>query len=162
MTAFYCVLTLLIFTCGLQAEDSKTKLNSDKTKDMLDKLIIEAKKTAGKLQEGGDKGGTLWSRSKETLALSKDDYLKRTDSAMKTMDAEIKALTEAEGAVIARDYFKSHLQSLNQHLIYCRQDQEKLKSTEGEEAFRVKQKKFDRTLGFLAENIQLAKEEAGL
>ena len=38
----------------------------------------------------------------------------------------------------------------------------KLKTADSEEAFRVKQKKFDRTLGFLAEGIQLAKEEAGL
>jgi cysteinyl-tRNA synthetase len=157
-----CVLALMIFSSVLRAEDSKTKSNTDKTKDMLDKLIIEAKKSAGKLQEGGDKGNTLWNRSKETLALPKDDYLKRANSAMKSMDAEIKALTEAESAVMSRDYFKTHVQSLKQHLAYCQQDVEKLKSSDSEESFRVKQKKFDRTLGFLADNIQLTKEEAGL
>ncbi len=162
VTAFCCALALLTFTSVVRTQDSKPKPNADKNKDMLDKLMIEAKKAAGKFQDGGDKGSSLWSRSKETLALPKDEYLKRADSALKTMDAEIVALTEAEGPVIARDYFKTHVQSLKQHLIYCRQEEEKLKSSEGDESFRVKQKKFDRTLGFLADNIQLTKEEAGL
>lgn len=159
-SACCCVLGLLLFAPGARAED-KFKSNSDKTKEMLDKLVGEAKKAAGKYQEG-EKGSALWARSKETMALPQTEYLKRAESAMKTMDAEIKALAEAEAAVSARDYFKTHLESLRQHLAYCRQDGEKLKASDSEETFRVKQKKFDRTLGFLADNIQLAKEEAGL
>lgn len=155
-----CALGLLLLDAGLRAED-KVKSNSDKTREMLDKLVGEAKKAAGKYQEG-EKGSTLWARSKETMALPQAEYLKRAESAMKTMDSEIKALAEAEGAVSVRDYFKTHVESLKQHLAYCRQDGEKLKSSESEETFRVKQKKFDRALGFLAENIQLAKDEAGL
>ncbi|HEY2572809.1 MAG TPA: hypothetical protein VGH65_02030 [Verrucomicrobiaceae bacterium] len=155
-----CVLAFALLATAASAED-KSKLNSDKTKEMLDKLMGEAKKAAGKLKDE-DKGGSSWPRSKETLALPQADYLKRADSAMKTMDTEIKALAEAETAVNTRDYFKMHLESLKQHLGYCRQDEEKLKASDSEETFRVKQKKFDRTLGFLADNIQLAKEEAGL
>ena len=162
ISACCCALGLLLIATGTRAEDNKFKSNSDKTKEMLDKLVGEAKKAAGKYQEGGDKGSTLWVRSKETMALPQTDYLKRAESAMKTMDSEIKALAEAEGAVSARDYFKTHVESLKQQLAYCRQDGEKLKSSDSEETFRVKQKKFDRTLGFLADNIQLAKEEAGL
>jgi hypothetical protein len=146
---------------GLRAEDKKPKITTENAKDMLDKLVGEAKKAAGKFQEG-EKGGTLWPHSKESLSLSKDEYLKRADSAMKSMDAEIKALAEAEGAVITRDYFKTHVESLRLHLAYCKQDGERLKSADSEEAFRVKQKKFDRTLSFLADNIQLARDEAGL
>lgn len=160
-SACCCVLGLLLIAAGALAEDNKFKSNSDKTKEMLDKLVGEAKKAAGKYQES-EKGNTLWTRSKETLALPQAEYLKRAESAIKTMDTEIKALAEAEGAVSARDYFKTRIESLKQQLAYCRQDGEKLKSSESEEAFRVKQKKFDRVLGFLAESIQLAKEEAGL
>ncbi|MEI6534150.1 MAG: hypothetical protein WCN98_02330 [Verrucomicrobiaceae bacterium] len=154
-----CFLTLLPAT--LRAED-KPSLNSDKTKDILEKLVGEAKKAAGKLQEGGDKGNALWPHSKETLALPKADYLKRAESGLKTMAAEIQALGEAETAVNSRAYFKTRLESLKQNLDYCRQDLDKLTAVESEETFRVKQKKLDRTLGFLGDNIVTAKEEAGL
>ena len=157
-----CALGLLLLATSARAEDNKIKSNSDKTKEMLDKLVGEARKAASKMQEGGDKSRSLWARSKETMALPQGDYLKRAETAMRSMDAEIKALAEAEGAVNTRDYFKTHVEALKQHLAYCRLDEEKLKSSDSEETFRVKQKKFDRTLGFLADNIQLAKEEAGL
>lgn len=158
---FTAALILLAPPAPARAEDGKFKSNSDKTREMLDKLVGEAKKAASKIQEG-EKGSTLWMRSKETLALPQAEYLKRAESAMKAMDAEVKALAEAEGAVSARDYFKTHVDSLKQQLAYCRQEGEKLRASDSEETFRVKQKKFDRTLGFLASNIQLAKEEAGL
>jgi hypothetical protein len=162
LSASSLAITLLLCAGGVRAEDSKIKSNTDKNKELLDKLVGEAKKAAGKMQEGGDKGGTLWPRSKEILALPQNDFLKRAESAMRSMDTEIKSLCEAESAVNSRDYFKAHLDSLKLHLAYCRQDAGKLKAADSEEAFRVKQKKFDRTLGFLAEGIQLAKEEAGL
>jgi hypothetical protein len=156
-----CVLALALLAAMAPAEDKTKAINSDKTKEMLDKLVGEAKKAAGKIKEE-DKAGSLWSRSKETMALPQAEFLKRAESALKTMDTEIKALAEAEGAVSGRDYFKMHVESLKQHLDYCKQEGEKLKTSDSEETFRVKQKKFDRTLGFLADNIQLAKEEAGL
>lgn len=143
---------------GVRAEEKK--LDLDKAKNTLEKLAGEAKKELSKHMDS--KPDSLWPRSKETLALPKEEYLKRVESAMKMMDGEIKALAEAEGAVNARDYFKTHIESLKQHHAYCKQDIVKLAGTDGEEAFRVKQKKFDRVLGFLAGNIQLAKEEAGL
>ena len=152
---------LLFALLAAASADDKSKGNSDKTKEMIDKLVGEARKAAGKLKDE-DKANSLWPRSKETMALPQAEYLKRADSALKTMDTEIKALGEAEGAVNGRDYFKTHIESLKQHLNYCRQDEEKLKASDSEESFRVKQKKFDRTLGFLADNIRLAKEEAGL
>ena len=161
LSACCCALGLHLSAGGAHAEDNKFKSNSDKTREMLDKLVGEAKKAATKMQEA-DKGNSLWPRSKETLALPQAEYLKRAESAMKSMDSEIKALAEAEGAVSARDYFKTRVEALKQQLAYCRQDGEKLRASDGEESFRVKQKKFDRILGFLAENIQLAKEEAGL
>ena len=153
------VVFVLCLSANLRSED---KLTSDKTKDMLDKLVGEAKKAAGKLQEGGDKGNALWSHSKETLALPKADYIKRAESGLKTMSAEIQALGEAESSVNSRAYFKTRMEANRQNLEYCLQDLDKLKTVESEEAFRVKQKKFDRTLVFLGDNISLAKQEAGL
>ncbi len=152
---------LTLMPASLRAED-KPGLNSDNAKDILDKLMGEAKKAAGKMQEGGDKGNPLWPHSKETLALSKTDYLKRAESGLKTMSAEIQALGEAENAVNSRPYFKTRIESLKQHLEYCRQDMDKLKTAEADEVFRVKQKKFDRVMTFLGDNISLAKQEAGL
>ena len=143
------------------ARAADEKITADKAKDLLGKLVGEAKKAADKMQEH-DKGGTLWPHSKETLALSKDDYLKRAAAGLKTMDAEIKGLAEGESAVNSREYFKTHLEALKQHLSYCRQELDKLGDVENEEAFRVKQKKFDRTLVFLSDNVQLAKDEAGM
>jgi hypothetical protein len=78
------------------------------------------------------------------------------------MDAEIQVLVESGSAVNSRDYFKTRLESLKQQLDYCRRDLERLQAIDSEEAFRVKQKGFDRGLGFLGDNIELAQEEAGL
>ncbi len=158
-SSLFTVAAVLCLSATLFGED---KSNSDKTKEMLDKLLGEAKKAAGKMQEGGDKGNALWSHSKETLGLPKADYIKRAESGLKTMSAEIQALGETESTVNSRAYFKTRIESLKQHLDYCRLDLEKLATTEPEETFRVKQKKFDRTLVFLGDNIALAKQEAGL
>jgi hypothetical protein len=54
------------------------------------------------------------------------------------------------------------IDALKLHLDYCRRDFDRLQASETEEAFRVKQKGFDRGLDFLGENIELALEEAGL
>ncbi len=151
---------LSLLATALHAED-KTKLDSEKAKEMLDKLVGEARKAAGKLKED-DKVATLWPRSKETMALPQAEYLKRAESAMKSMDAEIVGLAEGESVVNTRDYFKAQVEALKLRLAYCRQDMERLRASGGEEAFRVKQKKFDRVMVFLADNIQLAKDESGL
>ena len=54
---------LLAFAARAGAEDKKSaKLNSENTKEMLDKLVGEAKKAASKMKDE-DKGSTLWPRS---------------------------------------------------------------------------------------------------
>lgn len=156
-------LLVLLFSLAswqpILAED-KTKHDLDDAKHALEKLAGEAKKAIGKATD--EKPNALWPHSKEALALPKADYTKRAESGLKTMAAEIQALGEAESAVNSRAYFKTRIESLKQQLEYCRQDLDKLTGADTEEAFRVKQKKFDRTLGFLGDNITIAKQEAGL
>ena len=146
------------------AEDKPIKIDkatTDKAKDMLEKLVGEVKNAADKGKgEGKDHG--LWERSKETLRLSREEYVKKVNSAFKTMDAEIASITESGSALVSRDYFKTRLESLKQHLDYCKRDLERLQTSESEEIFRAKQKGFDRGLGYLGDHIELAQEEAGL
>jgi hypothetical protein len=145
-----------------RAEDKPIKVDKntvDKAKDLLEKVVNEAKDAAGKTK---DKSKELWARTKETLSLSREEYLKKAASGLKTMDAEIQVLIESGSAVNSRDYFKTHIESLKQHLDYCRRDLERLQAIDSEEAFRVKQKGFDRGMGYLSDNIELAQEEAGL
>jgi hypothetical protein len=161
-TAVVLALLALLSIPLARAEDKPIKVDKntvDKAKDLLEKVVNEAKDAAGKTK---DKSKELWARTKETLSLSREEYLKKAGSALKTMDAEIQVLAESGSAVNSRDYFKTHLESLKQHLDYCRRDFERLQAIDSEEAFRVKQKGFDRGLGFLGDNIELAQEEAGL
>ena len=144
------------------AEDKPIKIDkstTDKAKDMLDKLVGEVKNAADK---GDSKGHDLWPRSKENLKLSREDYVKKVNSALKAMDAEIASITESGAALVSRDYYKTRLESLKQHLDYCKRDLERLQASETEEVFRAKQKGFDRGLGYLGDHIELAQEEAGL
>lgn len=133
---------------------------ADKAKDALDKLMGEVSKATNKAESSKSKGS--WERSKENLKMPRDAYTKKATSGLIMMDAEIQAIEESGGAVISRDYYKARLESLKLHLAYCQRDFERLKEIPTEEAFRVKQKNFDRGLGLLSEYIELAKEEAGL
>ncbi len=137
------------------------KETQEKAKDMLDKLVGEVKEAANK---GGKKssGSVLWPRSKETLMLSREDYLKKVVSALAIMVAEVQAIEESGVAIVTRDYYQTRLQSLKQQVEYCKRDLTRLQESPTEEAFRVKQRGFDRGLGFLADSIELAQEEAGL
>lgn len=157
-----CVALLACLPVVAQAEDKPIKIDKttvDKAKDVLDKVLGEARNAADK---AGEKGKDLWERTKDSMRLSREEYLKKADSGLKTMEAEIQVLAESGSALNSRDYFKMRIDALKLHLDYCRRDFERLQASETEEAFRVKQKGFDRGLDFLGENIELALEEAGL
>lgn len=157
-----CVALLACLSVVAQAEDKPIKIDKttvDKAKDVLDKVLGEARSAADK---AGEKGKDLWERTKDSMRLSREEYLKKADSGLKTMEAEIQVLAESGSALNSRDYFKMRIDALKLHLDYCRRDFDRLQASETEEAFRVKQKGFDRGLDFLGENIELALEEAGL
>lgn len=135
------------------------KDTTEKAKNMLDKLVGDVKEAANKSEK---KGRELWSRTKETLGLTREDYMKKAISGLATMEAEIQVLEESGTAITSRDYFKTRIESLKQHLEYCKRDLARLQELPTEEAFRVKQRGFDRGLGFLADNIENAQDEAGL
>ena len=154
---FGIVLALAISTAPLRAADEKK--TTDKAKDLLDKAFGEISKAASKVET---KSKQFWERTKETLRLSKEEYIKKASSALATIDAEIQAIAESGAGVLSRDYYKSRLESLKLHLEYCNRELAKLKDTDSEEAFRVKQKGFDKSLGALGDNVEVAKDEAGL
>jgi hypothetical protein len=161
-TATVLALLCCFFLPSARAEDNPIKIDkntADKAKEMLDKVLGEVKNAADKAE---DKGKDLWERTKENLRMSREEYVKKVGSALTTMDAEIQVLSESGSAVTSRDYFKTRIEALRQHLDYCKRDLERLQAAETEEAFRVKQKGFDRGLDYLGENIELAQEEAGL
>jgi hypothetical protein len=147
-----------------RAEDKEKPLKldkstTDKAKQMLDKLVGEVKEAT---KEGADKGKDLWERTKENFTMPREAYVKKVNSALATMDAEIQVLAEGGSAVTTRDYFKTRIEGLKQHLDYCKRDLVRLQEATSEETFRVKQRGFDRGLDFLGQNIELAQEEAGL
>ena len=155
-----CALLAANSVVHLRAADEDTpKKNSEKAKDVLEKLIGEAKKAADKAK---DEGKDLWGKGKDLLKLSREDYTKKAEFTMRTMEAEIQALGETDAPVSGRDYFKTRVESLRQQLAYCRRDFDRLKTLPDEDAFRAKQKNFDRTLGWLSEHLATTKEEAGL
>jgi hypothetical protein len=145
-----------------QEKEKPLKLDKetvDKGKELLEKALGEVKNAAGK---GEDAARELWARSKDSLRLSREEYLKKATSGLKSMEAEISVIAESGSAVMSREYFQTRVAALKQHLDYCKRDLERLQTADSEEAFRVKQKGFDRGLGFLGDNIEMAQEEAGL
>jgi hypothetical protein len=144
------------------AQEKPLKLDketTDKAKDLIDKVLGEVKTAAG---TGEESVRELWARTKDNLRLSREEYMKKAASGLKTMEAEIAVIAESGSAVMSREYFQTRVAALKQHLDYCKRDLERLQAAESEEAFRVKQKGFDRGLGFLGDNIEMAQEEAGL
>lgn len=149
----------------LQAQDAP-KSDADKARELMRKLVDAAEKASGKVEskakELESKTKDLWAHTKENLRMSKEDYLARANAGLLTMQAEVQGLAEADTGVAGRDYFKTRVAALKQQVDYCRHELDKLKDIPNEETFRVKQKGFDRTMGFLSDNIGVAKDEAGL
>ena len=159
------LLSGIFVTSSLPAQDAP-KSDSDKAKELMRKLVDAAEKASKggelKVKELESKAKDLWTHAKENLRTPKPDYLAKVNSAMLSMQAEVQALAEADTGIAGRDYFKTRVEALKQQLAFCQHELDKLKDLPTEEAFRVKQKGFDRTLGFLSDNIGLAKDEAGL
>lgn len=147
----------LILTVSVWGADEKT--TEDKTKDLLNKVMGEISKNASKIEE---KGKELKEKGKEMLKLPREEYQKKVESTLVTMDAEIQAIQESESTVLTRDYYKMRLDAIKLQIDYCKRNLERLKEIPTEEAFRVKQKGYDRTLSGLSELIEISKEEAGL
>ena len=155
---FALTFSLLLQPGGTRAEDNGRN-TADKARDILNKIVDEAQKASSKVEK---KSKQLWEHTKENLRLTKDEYLGKTGSALVTIHAEIQAIAESDTGVSNRDYFKARIDALKLHLDFCKREWSKLKDITEEETFRVKQKGFDRTLGFLSDNVELAKDEAGL
>lgn len=155
---FSCFLSCLL-TLTVSAWAADEKISEDKAKDLLNKVMTEVSKNASKLEEKSKQSSD---RSKENLKLSREDYQKKVESTLRTMDAEVQGIQESESSVLTRDYYKMRIDSIKLQIEYCKRNLERLKEIPTEEAFRVKQKGYDRTLMGLSELIELSKDEAGL
>ncbi|MEY4484291.1 MAG: hypothetical protein RL693_1743 [Verrucomicrobiota bacterium] len=150
------VMTFLFCSSAWSADE---KVTEEKAKDLLNKVMSEVSKNASKIEEKSKQSSD---KNKENLKLSREDYQKKVESTLLTMEAEVQGIQESESSVLTRDYFKTRLESLKLQIEYCKRNLERLKEIPTEEAFRVKQKGYDRTLSGLSDLIELSKQEAGI
>lgn len=159
--AFLSVVCLSLLCGNLMAQNSK--IDVEEAKDALKKLLGEVSDAAEKATKKSEaKGNEFWERSKDNLVMEREAYSKKVGVAMARMDAELKGLEVSDASISARVYFKVRVESLKQHLQFCREDFERLKATATEEEFRARQRNFDRTVAFLGDQLSLTLKEAGL
>jgi vacuolar-type H+-ATPase subunit H len=139
----------------LHAEDNL----ADQLKRALDKAKVKIGEAA---EKAGDKGREWYRKAKENLKLSRPEYLKRADQKLKDSEAQIAVLREMSNAPGQRDYFKTRVVALEQHLVFAKTEFLNLESAEGEAMFRARQSIFNKTVWTLEAAIEQAQEEAGL
>ena len=136
-----------------------------KANDFTDRLKRSLNKAADKVGEAaqkvGDKSRSWYSQAKENLRLTPEDYIRRADKQMATMNAQIVALTSVTTAN-AREYFKTRLLALEQHFAFADNEFTTLQLSSTEEEFRARQKGFEYTVHALEDAIFQAQDEAGL
>jgi|APTNR8051073442_1049403.scaffolds.fasta_scaffold08226_2 hypothetical protein len=155
MKTILLLLTMLsLVPASLHAEES-----------LAEKLRRAAEKAAEKagvaLDKVETKGRQWWNDAKESLKMKRPDYEKKANEALTTYAAEIKVLKESTSGVAGRDYFKTRLVALDQHLAFAQNEFQTLKETPSEAEFRARQRKFDRTMWSLDGAVGQALEEAG-
>ncbi|MCB1208854.1 MAG: hypothetical protein KDK97_05985 [Verrucomicrobiales bacterium] len=155
MKTILLLLTMLsLVPATLRAEES-----------LADKLRRAAEKAAEKagvaLDKVETKGRQWWNDAKESVKMKRPDYEKRAGDALDTYAAEIKVLKESASGVAGRDYFKTRLLALEQHLAFAQDEFETIRATPSEAEFRARQRKFDRTMWALDGALGQALEEAG-
>ena len=155
MKTILLLLTMLaLMPSTMRAEESL----ADKLRRAAEKA---AEKAAGAMDKAEHKGRQWWNDAKESVKMKRPDYEKRADEALASYAAEIKVLTESTSGVAGRDYFKTRLLALQQHLAFAQNELQTIKETPSEAEFRARQRKFDRTMWSLDEALGQALEEAG-
>jgi hypothetical protein len=146
-------LSVLFLVCQASASDLGDRLKrafgkaADKVSDVAEKVEIKSR--------------SWYSQARERLRLTREDYIKRSDKQLDKMSAQIVALKEVTGQN-AREYFKTRLLALQQHLSFAEEEFGALQLSPTEEQFRARQKGFDYTVNTLESAIFQAQDEAGL
>ena len=107
------------------------------------------------------KSRSWYSQARERLRVPREDYVKRSDKQLDKMAAQIRALKDLLGPN-AREYFKTRVLALQQHLAFADDEFAALQLSPTEEQFRARQKGFDNTVDSLESAIFQAQDEAGL
>lgn len=135
----------------------------DNLGDQLRRALEKAKGKIGEVAEkAGDKGRQWYRQAKENLKLSKPEYLKRAGAKLKDLDERVAVLHEMSSAPGQREYFKTRVIALEQHVVFAKGEIQALEASETEAAFRAKQSHFNKTVWTLEAAVEQAEEEAGV
>jgi hypothetical protein len=150
------LITALLMSCLVQAEDNNLA-------DQLRKALEKAKDKLGEAAEkAGQKGREWYHQAKDILRLSRPEYTKRAEKKIEEFDAQVAVLKELSSAPGQREYFKTRVVSLQQHLAFAKSEFQTLTLSDTEAMFRARQSTFNKTLWTLEAAIEQAQEEAGL
>lgn len=140
------------------------KIDADKAKDALQKLLgeaTEAVEKAQKKQKDKKDESAFWIRDKENLTMDRTEYTKKVTKALAVMKIEIQSLAETDSSVGNREYFKTRVKGLQQNHTYCSEELDQLKAFATEEEFRARQRSFDKNLALLSDHLVVTMKEAG-
>lgn len=154
-TAVSTLIAALALGTLVHAEDNL----ADQLKRALDKAKVKLNEAA---EKAGDKGRQWYHKAKENLKLSRPEYTKRADEKLKDSEAQIAVLREMANAPGQRDYFKTRVIALEQHLAFAKTEFLNLQAAENDAMFRARQTTFNKTVWTLEAAIEQAQEEAGL
>lgn len=152
------LLAVFCLSTSLHAQDPSPSLGDrlkravDRTRDAL----------AGVADKVSSKSRSWYNDAKAHLTMSQYDYYDRAGKTLARIDAEATVLGELAGGPNEREYFKTRILALQQHLKFAHEEFDKLRASETEQMFRARQKTFEHTLGSLEGAVAQAQEEAGL
>jgi hypothetical protein len=158
------ILTACLFGLPMSLVAQSEKIDADKAKDALQKLLGEVKEAADKVTKKSsskDSEDSFWERSKDHLTMERAQYAKKVTRGLAVMEVEIQGLANTDSPVSAREYFKLRVESLKLNLAYCRDEFAKLEALPTEEEFRARQRFFDRNLAYLSDHVVATMKEAG-
>lgn len=163
MKSFLPLLSACLISLPAIGHAQSEKIDTDKAKDALQKLLGEAKDAVEKASKksGDEKEESFWERSKENLGMERKQYIKKATTALAVMQVEIQGLENTESSVATRVYFKMRVEALKQQHAYCIDDLTKMQAMATEEEFRSRQRFFDRNLTSLSDHLVVTMKEAG-
>lgn len=138
-------------------------LHADDLGDQLKRALEKAKVKVGDMAVKAEQKGREWYyAAKENLRLTRPEYTKRADKKLGQLDADVQVLHEMLNAPGQRDYFKTRVTALDQHVAYAKTEYKTLVDSDSEAMFRARQAGFNKTLWTLEAAVEQAQEEAGL
>lgn len=149
----------LILAAALLA--GSTIHGADDLADKLKRALEKAKDKVGDIaQSAGRKGREWYNSARDNLRLSRTEYTTRAEKKLAELTSDVDTLKEL--ATTMPEYFKTRVQSLQQHVAYTANEMQTLKSSESDATFRSRRTVFNKTLWTLEAAVEQAQEEAGL